>query len=240
MSDDWGVGSANLKEMSANAFPNDDQWTSKELPSLCKEIADNYGVLFYTHRGRRYFEIPAWSSHQVTQRRAARRHPTSDDPESVLDQELCGSPSSCKEVPSQDQENASTEQGKGNRGKGTGEEEESVIASDPDPPRPDVEKLLDLLDEQIEANGNRAPKRNKSNRDAMRLLLDRDEYSVEQVAWIIEWCQRDQFWQANILSASKLRQKFNTLVAQARVKSGPSQKENDNMRILSAFAGGEL
>ena len=118
MADDWGVGSANLKEMSASAFPNDDQWTSKELPSLCKEVADNYGVLFYTHRGRRYFEIPAWSSHQVTQRRAARRHPTSDDPESVLDQELCGSPSACKEVPSQDQEKASTEQGKGNRGTG--------------------------------------------------------------------------------------------------------------------------
>ena len=58
MSDDWGVGPANPKELAASIFPNDDQWTSKELPSLCKEVADSYGVVFYTHRGRPYFQIP--------------------------------------------------------------------------------------------------------------------------------------------------------------------------------------
>lgn len=122
MADDWGVGSANLKEMAAAAFPNDDQWTSKELPSLCKEVADNYGVLFYTHRGRPYFQIPTWDDHQVTQRRAKRRFPTHDDPESTPDQAIHELPCFGKEVPSRNKENASTEQGKGNRGKGTGEQ----------------------------------------------------------------------------------------------------------------------
>ncbi|MCT1689893.1 hypothetical protein M3B11_02780 [Brevibacterium sp. p3-SID960] len=122
MADDWGVGSANLKEMSANAFPNDDEWTSKELPSLCKEVADNYGVMFYTHRGRPYFQIPTWDDHQVTQRRAKRRFPAHDDPESTPDQAIHGLPSLGKEVPSRNKENSSTEQG--NRGtgeQGTGE-----------------------------------------------------------------------------------------------------------------------
>ena len=85
MADDWGVGPANPKELAASIFPNDDQWTSKELPGLCKEVADSYGVVFYTHRGRPYFQIPTWEDHQITQRRAKRRYPTADDPESVLD-----------------------------------------------------------------------------------------------------------------------------------------------------------
>lgn len=82
--------------------------------------------------------------------------------------------------------------------------------------REDVEALLGELESLIEANGNRAPKRNKQARDAMRLLLDRDGYTQEQVSFIIRWSQASNFWQANILSAAKLREKFGQLVAQAR------------------------
>ena len=116
MADDWGVGPANPKELAASIFPNDDQWTSKELPSLCKEVADSYGVVFYTHRGRPYFQIPTWEDHQITQRRAKRRYPTADDPESVLDQASPELPSIRKEVPCEDKEKSSSEQG--NRGSG--------------------------------------------------------------------------------------------------------------------------
>lgn len=104
----------------------------------------------------------------------------------------------------------------------TAPEPSSQVASDPRPdeqapePRPDVEELLDLLDAEIEANGNRPPKRNKGNRDAMRLLLDRDNATEEQAAYVIRWSQQDQFWKANILSASKLREKFPQLVAKIR------------------------
>lgn len=121
MADDWGVGSANLKELAANAFPNDDQWTSKELPSLCKEIADNFGVLFYSVRGRPFFEIPSWDDHQVTQRRAKRRNPTSDEAGATLDPRIHAEVQPFeqfgKELPSRDKENASTEQGKKEQGK---------------------------------------------------------------------------------------------------------------------------
>ena len=116
MADDWGVGPANPKELAASIFPNDDQWTSKELPSLCKEVADSYGVVFYTHRGRPYFQIPTWEDHQITQRRAKRRYPTADDPESVLDQASPELPSIRKELPCEDKEKSSSEQG--NRGTG--------------------------------------------------------------------------------------------------------------------------
>lgn len=84
------------------------------------------------------------------------------------------------------------------------------------PLRADVDALLDLLDEQIEANGGRKPARTKKNVDAARLLLTRDGKTVEQVSAAIRWSQGDEFWRSNILSMSKLREKYDTLRLQAQ------------------------
>ncbi|WP_284985479.1 hypothetical protein [Arthrobacter sp. fls2-241-R2A-172] len=84
-------------------------------------------------------------------------------------------------------------------------------------PRPEVDELHNLLDSCLAANGSKKPSRNKKNRDAARLLLDRDGYKIEQVAWMIRWATADEFWRANILSMSKLREKFDQLKAKAGV-----------------------
>ena len=42
-------------------------------------------------------------------------------------------------------------------------------------------------------------------------MLDRDGRTVEQVRYLIDWSQRDEFWRTNILSMSKLREKFDQL-----------------------------
>lgn len=118
---------------------------------------------------------------------------------------------------------------------------------EPEPePRDDVDGLLNLLDLEIERNGNRPPKRNKTNHDAMRLLLDRDDATEEQVAYVIRWSQQDQFWKANILSASKLREKFPQLVAKIRSEAerptkgtAPNKAEqrvDGHMSIVARFA----
>lgn len=83
------------------------------------------------------------------------------------------------------------------------------------PIRADLEDLLDLLDEEIIRNGGKAPSRSKKNIDAARLLIDRDGKTVEQVKAAIVWCQADEFWRSNILSMSKLREKYDTLRLQA-------------------------
>lgn len=83
--------------------------------------------------------------------------------------------------------------------------------------RPDVDELLDLLDTCLEMNGFKKPSRNKKNRDAARLLLDLDGYDVKQVAWMIQWATSDEFWRTNILSMSKLREKFDQLKAKSGV-----------------------
>lgn len=87
------------------------------------------------------------------------------------------------------------------------------------PPRADVERLLDLLDEAIESSGGKRPSRTQRNRDAMRLLLDRDGRSVEQVANAIRWAHggdREGFWRGNVLSAVKLRKHYDQMRLQAQ------------------------
>lgn len=79
------------------------------------------------------------------------------------------------------------------------------------PSRPEVEHLCTLLADLVEANGAKRPTVTKRWRDAARLMIDRDGHSVEQIEWLIQWSQRDEFWRANILSMPKFREKFDQL-----------------------------
>lgn len=85
---------------------------------------------------------------------------------------------------------------------------------------PEVASLLDHLDQRIENNGAKKPTRSKGNIDAMRLLLDRDNRTPEQVRRVIDWATSDAFWKSNILSAAKLREKFDQLLIKAGGTSG--------------------
>lgn len=84
------------------------------------------------------------------------------------------------------------------------------------PVRPEILSLLDLLDAEIERNGAKKPARTKKNLDAARLLLERDGKTVDQVAAAIRWAHADEFWRSNILSMSKLREKYDQLSLAAK------------------------
>lgn len=101
--------------------------------------------------------------------------------------------------------------------------------------RPEIDELLDLLDSEIIRNGGKAPNRTKKNRDAVRLMLDRDGYSAEQIARAIQWCQADEFWRSNILSASKLRQKYEQLRLAAMRTNAP-RRLTPEQRARQTFA----
>ena len=108
-------------------------------------------------------------------------------------------------------------------------------------PRPDVTELLDLLDACIEQNGFKKPSRTKKNTDAARLLIDKDGYDVNQVSWMIRWATNDEFWRTNILSMSKLREKFDQLKAKAGVGNGPKPATGFNGEIdVDAILGRDV
>lgn len=60
--------------------------------------------------------------------------------------------------------------------------------------------------------------------DAIRLLLERDGRTPAEVEHVIRWCQADPFWQANILSAPKLRAKFDQLRAKASARGAAGSR----------------
>ena len=97
--DDSGHGTANLKELEAFCFPNDDV---RDLPrrssgassrnsgavwpnfaEVLHEVSEAYGVIFYVVRGRNYYEIPSFKDHQAKHFRAQSKHPPADEGQKV-------------------------------------------------------------------------------------------------------------------------------------------------------------
>ena len=50
--------------------------------------------------------------------------------------------------------------------------------------------------------------------DEFRKLIEIDKRSIQDVKRVIIWCQESDFWKHNILSAGKLREKWNILTSQ--------------------------
>lgn len=128
-----------------------------------------------------------------------------------------------------EQTDARKGKGKG-KGKEVGTEVDGYVSSEiaDANPRPEITQLLDLLDSEIRANGGRVPSRTKKNIAACRLLIDKDGIRPDQIARAIRWCQADEFWRANILSMSKLREKYDQLrLAAARSQPAPKQARAD-------------
>lgn len=76
--------------------------------------------------------------------------------------------------------------------------------------RKDVQAVLDLLVDGLTAND---VKHNVTKKwhDQIRLMLDKDERPLEEAKAVTKFAVTDEFWKSNILSASKLREKYDQL-----------------------------
>ncbi|MEE2058950.1 hypothetical protein [Rhodococcus artemisiae] len=88
--DDSGHGTANMKELEAFVFPNDDvaelprksrgnsadaAGTWRSFAEVCGEVSEAYGVVFYRVSGRPYYEIPNFKRHQSKDFRPTSKYP---------------------------------------------------------------------------------------------------------------------------------------------------------------------
>lgn len=122
--DDFGVGETNLNGLLGHAFPDSDEFTAQDVRRFCADVAQHFGVTFYTVRGRHYFAIPSWEKHQKLERRAERRkYPAPDDPDAMPDLRFLPGADSAPETPRKS-------------GAGTGEREGEREAELEDPPYP--------------------------------------------------------------------------------------------------------
>lgn len=110
-------------------------------------------------------------------------------------------------------------------------------------PDSDYFKLAQYLWEKIKANN---PENNEPNlqtwSDDIRKMAEIDHRDVEKIHNMIDWCQSDDFWSTNILSAKKLREKYEQMRAQAnksykrsrsRRRSGVTEKATDWSKVKS-------
>lgn len=129
--DDWGVGLATPKPLIGFAFPNDEDISTADFPSLAKEVAKCFDVEFYEVSGRRYYSIPSWDIHQRTERKAKRLNPGPDQAETHTNTGKSEQPSPTADFPTEGTEVQAWEReqgkGKGNIGKGTGEQAPAVL-----------------------------------------------------------------------------------------------------------------
>jgi len=58
------------------------------------------------------------------------------------------------------------------------------------------------------------------------LMIRIDKKDPEKIKQIINWCQADSFWYANILSTQKLRKQFDQLVLKSIAKKGSGKNES--------------
>src|SRR5699024_8665450 len=117
-------------------------------------------------------------------------------------------------------------------GEGEGEGENNTSDSANAEPRPDIESVLDRIDQHCAEHDFKKPNRTKQNLNAARLMLDKDERTLEQVNWIMDWVTAHSFWASNIMSASKLREKFDQLKGQALSNRQPAQHMTSSQRRL--------
>ncbi|RBO90598.1 hypothetical protein DES48_1302 [Paraliobacillus ryukyuensis] len=90
--------------------------------------------------------------------------------------------------------------------------------------------LAELLYSKILENN---PEHKKPNlekwADDFRKMRNLDDRTEEQIKYLIDWTQSDDFWHRNILSAEKLREKYDQLVIQ--VKAERKNKHNNVVPI---------
>lgn len=54
--------------------------------------------------------------------------------------------------------------------------------------------------------------------DSIRLMIERDKRTPQQIHNMIDWCQADSFWKQNILSTAKLRKQYDTMRPKAKAE----------------------
>ncbi|NXY96410.1 hypothetical protein HYE82_18840 [Streptomyces sp. BR123] len=222
--DDNGVGPADARLIRAAV------WPLEEAPDILQRTREDLQrlhaarlIALYEDSGRPLVAVANWSEHQKVSHPRKNRFPR---PEEAAELAKYPVPEDLQSPPEDYQSSPETlrpEQGSGSRDQGSGNRGGAKPSAPADaPPRADVERVCKHLADVLEKSGSKRPTITAKWRDTTRLMLDRDEVTVEHALAAIDWAHADSFWQAHILTPMKLREKYETLRRQASGKRRPS------------------
>jgi hypothetical protein len=238
MADDEGRFRALPSVILGHAFPWD-EIQPRKLAGWLVEIESVGLILRYEHDGKPYAAFRHWRRHQQINKPSDSVLPAPPDP--VVVQE--NSQHNSRSAPVVLREDSSSESCSpartdriGSDRKGTDNTPAAELAEQED--REEVAHLCNLLADLIRSNDPNAKVAPDSKRwrDAVRLLIDADGRSPDEIERIIRWSQADDFWRSNILSAPKLRDKFTQLALKANSPIGQlSEREIRQQRRLASI-----
>ncbi|RFA12132.1 hypothetical protein B7R22_17020 [Subtercola boreus] len=106
----------------------------------------------------------------------------------------------------------------------------------------DVIRLCDTLAELVRLNGNKVGVVGTTWWLSCDRLIRLDGYTAKQIEWVMQWSQQNEFWQSNVMSMPKLREKFDQLKtkamqeAAARKQPQDARKQTPTERALSTLS----
>ena len=220
--DDNGVGIDRLADVCADLFAldleRDPPETFARVSRGLQNLSEAGRIVRYTVEGKSYLHITNWSKHQRIDKPNKARYPHPDAENATIREEFATPSRDPRETPAP----GTGEQG--NRGTGeqgtcdpadAGSLSDAASGADAtEATNPDAEALSHYLADRIRTNGNKVRTVGKRWHDAMDRLIRIDGYTPEQIRQVIDWSQGNEFWAPNILSAPKLREKFDTLKGQ--------------------------
>ena len=220
--DDNGVGIDRLADVCADLFAldleRDPPETFARVSRGLQNLSEAGRIVRYTVEDKSYLHITNWSKHQRIDKPNKARYPHPDAENATIREEVATPSRHPRETPA-----PGTEE-QGNRGtgeQGTCDPADAGSLSDAangadatEATNPDAEALSHYLADRIRTNGNKVRTVGKRWHDAMDRLIRIDGYTPEQIRQVIDWSQGNEFWAPNILSAPKLREKFDTLKGQ--------------------------
>lgn len=109
------------------------------------------------------------------------------------------------------------------------------------PPRADVLEVCRIVSDHVELVTGKRPTAGARWQQQARLMLDADGRTVDEVRAVMAWVTASSFWAPNVLSVPKLREKWDTLVGQARRDLGQTGRGGwaaQEMQRAAAFAAG--
>jgi hypothetical protein len=104
---------------------------------------------------------------------------------------------------------------------------------------PDAVALCNHLRQRIIENGSKPPTITKRWLNEARRLIETDHRPVQQAHQLIDWCQQDSFWNSNIQSMPKFREKYDALrlkAEQANPRSKAQQNQDANEQMVRRYA----
>lgn len=238
--DEHGRVHGDSRYLKGHCLPYDDDLSLVAIERLIDDLAEHGRVVRYDHDGDPFLYLPQLAKHQrLEPAKVASRLPEPPlvDAQPQPDPDPAGRDASFPQPGSTSSGSRAHESARrSDEGARVADTSETTVAlhvagsmeqvagttSETEPPRSDVEQLCQRLVDRMAANGCKPPIVTTKWRTDARLLLDRDHRPLDEALALIDWCQADTFWRANIGCPGTFRKQYDRLRLRADERPGRS------------------